>query len=396
MDNKSKIKDLQIYGFIHSFFKNELSKPQRDTLAKAIVGIVTNWTSTFTSMENILWIFTNSKDKSNFYRFLQNNDVKWLKTKLIEHITKRYLSENPNVEIYLIIDDTLIEEYWDSMEWVWYHYSHTEWRNIRWRSIVSLIIKIWEVKYPIISRIYYKKEDAEKIWIEFKTKIELVSQMLDEFKQTYQGLFERRRITVLWDSWYSAWKLLEYIDKIWYYFIFRAKKNRNVKVRWRKIGIKEALKEKNKVKWKVKDIEKEVYFYRWDIKDLSLMEWEYIWEWYLISNIDLDAEEAAKKYSIRWNIEIWYKEMKQYLWLNSWSIRDRKIVKKWINLLEIVYLYLVYEQIKEKVEHIKEVILEIKRRITFRIMSILTTLLKAGYSLKTAFLKLINKKFAKL
>ena len=152
MDNKSKIKDLQIYGFIHSFFKNELSKPQRDTLAKAIVGIVTNWTSTFTSMENILWIFTNSKDKSNFYRFLQNNDVKWLKTKLIEHITKRYLSENPNVEIYLIIDDTLIEEYWDSMEWVWYHYSHTEWRNIRWRNIVSLIIKIWEVKYPIISR----------------------------------------------------------------------------------------------------------------------------------------------------------------------------------------------------------------------------------------------------
>jgi hypothetical protein len=72
----------------------------------------------------------------------------------------------------------------------------------------------------------------------------------------------------------------------------------------------------------------------------------------LLSNrVDLNAKEIVEAYAVRWQIELFFKEMKSELGLSSYRMRDFGQIKAWVQVCCITFVYLQwYRQKKIKEE----------------------------------------------
>ena len=61
----------------------------------------------------------------------------------------------------------------------------------------------------------------------------------------------------------------------------------------------------------------------------------------LLSNdLDLTAREAVLRYTLRWQIELFFKECKSVLGMVQYRFRDFERVERWVDLALATYLYL--------------------------------------------------------
>jgi len=129
----------------------------------------------------------------------------------------------------LIIDDTVIHKphskasrlIGEIIRWTW---SSSDGKPVKGISVVLLLLRIGKLRLPIGFRIY----DGSR------SKIDLAMDMLSDFRNQHC----RNTATVLFDSWYSANRLLKRIDDYGWRFVCRIKRNRN----FNEVNIKCAIK----------------------------------------------------------------------------------------------------------------------------------------------------------
>jgi len=393
----------EITWYVNTMFRITLSKPQLSNLNILVHSIILNtWKKSIVKLSNILNIIK-TKDQSSLNRFLTTSS--W-NEKQINNIRIENLQNDNNFKMkwswYIIWDDSLVVEFWEKMEYVWwYHFDHTDWKYKQWRSIVSALYCEeqwdWIIVYPLDFEIYYKIED---IWeIDFKTKNQIVTDLIDEINENwFKGLNTFEKPIILIDSWYSWADLLTHLDQQWFRFIARGKENRVIKTQIktekgmeeRNINIMEILKEKPIIKGKIKKFDKDLYFISWEIK-----EWEGRKEsWYVITNIEINEEDLKhwKKvlwyYNKRWKIEVFFKEMKQNFWWKDNSMCKSIWFLNYIYLTFISFTIMMKNKVKQWFKDISCVKDWFIEKIFFWIVNTVSSLTNRWYRKETIFSKI--------
>lgn len=321
------------------------SKPQMWNLITIVMWIISEWKKTLLWIsKRIIW----SNNQSNLNRFINNSD--W-NEKELNNVRLRILKNNKEFKIKwnwnFVIDDTLTEEFWKQMEWVWKFYDHTTGKYKNARNIIMLFYVEETICYPIDFRIYYKIEYVgEK---DFKTKNELALEMI------YEHMPEKKELQpiVLFDSWFSGRDFLQALDEKWYRFITMWKTNRNIFINKQKLKVPDLFKQTDVALWEIEWYEKIFTFVKWEYREESQNKRDI----YLISNINwLDSKKYMNIYDNRWKIEVWFKDFKQLFWWKDSSFKSSLAVLRMIYISFFAYTISMKESFKQKTNWVKATI----------------------------------------
>jgi hypothetical protein len=321
------------------------SKPQMWNLLTIIMWLISEWKKTLLWIsKKIIW----SNNQSNLNRFINNSN--W-NEKELNNLRLKMLQNNKEFKIKwtwnFVIDDTITEEFWKQMEWVWKFYDHTTWTYKNARNIIMLFYVEWDICYPVDFRIYYKIEYIGEL--DFKTKNELALEMIFE----HMPEKKENQPVVLFDSWFSWRDFLQILDEKWYRFVTMWKTNRNIFINKQKIKVPDLFKQTNVALWEIEWYDKIFTFVKWEYRDESQDKRDI----YLISNINwLDSKEYMSKYDNRWKIEVWFKDFKQLFWWKDSSFKTSLAVLRMIYISFFAYTISMKESFKQKINWIKATI----------------------------------------
>lgn len=206
---------------------------------------------------------------------------------------------------YFIIDDTILEKpYSKTSTFIRYCFSHKDNKAVKGVQIVVLLLVVQGLRIPLGFRIYEKKQ----------SKIKLALDLLSEARNRY-GF---KQMTVLFDSWYPAGKILKRINDYGWCFVCRIKRNRKVHP-------------ENGEEKQVKHLFPSPYgMLTGSIKGIRIILVRHA-KYYLITNrLSMSKDEIRNAYKIRSQIEHFFKEIKNYF--NAKSCQSRSAVA-WKNHL---------------------------------------------------------------
>jgi hypothetical protein len=168
-------------------------------------------------------------DQSSLNRFI--NSSSW-ETDALAKASMKMLADDhgscSNGVIFLIIDDTLLEKFGESMDSVGYLYSAKEGDSILSHDLVSMLLvcSCGQV-VPTDLRQYVKESVSKEEKREFKTRIELAREMIESLNLPRH--LSKNKTVVLFDSWYLCREIVDAIrKKRGWHFVAETKSNRNV------------------------------------------------------------------------------------------------------------------------------------------------------------------------
>jgi hypothetical protein len=65
----------------------------------------------------------------------------------------------------------------------------------------------------------------------------------------------------------------------------------------------------------------------------------------LTNDSQLTAEQIVELYELRWEIELYFKELKSYLHFSDYSFEDFKASQRWVDIVLITFLFLEYQRL---------------------------------------------------
>lgn len=261
---------------------------------------------------------------------------------------------------YLIIDDVIIRKpYGKSIAPTAYVYDHTNNRFVWGMHIVVLLWSNGWIKVPVTFRIWRPEEKCE----EYHTKVQLAIRMISFAHKS--GLVAEY---VTFDTWYSCKELLQKLSACGYPYVCMVKNNRKVLYR-------------NKFPLSVKDLsllfsKKQYRFYRgtgFYIKALpvtlpgvgnimmaivkngysaSIKNTRFI-----ITDLpDVATQDILKKYLCRWDIEVFFRDIKQFLNFEKVQVRGLQKLEGYFSLVFISSVFVQIIQIRNGLNTMGETI----------------------------------------
>lgn len=197
-------------------------------LARYLVGLVGSRRKTVRSITRST---AERFDQSSLNRFI--NSGAWETSVLSDAVKAMAIEDHERCaggEILLVIDDTLLEKFGESMESVGYLYSTKGRKSVLSHDLVSMLLvcSCGEV-VPLDLRQYVKASVSREEKRTFKTRIELAREMLESLR--VPGNLSRKGVIVLFDSWYLCREIVDAIRKRGWHFVAETKSNRNVSIR---------------------------------------------------------------------------------------------------------------------------------------------------------------------
>lgn len=292
------------------------------------------------------------KSSDNTRQFVKNVSRFLKKWKTIKYELPyfRRLEKKITTEYLIIHDETDINK--DNakvMEWLtdvrdWSTWEIVKWYKLNWSIAVS---KTWEYKIlPIfLSVINY-------LWKNFKSEWESLLEEIKNMLNYGVGLLNIH----IFDRWYDSRWFFEELFNLRIRFIVRAKMIRNLVFRWEKHNIKVVVetlllemskKKKKQIEWF--EIEENEIIYE-EVYDKEMYEEKYKMTiviikriWYkspmvLFTNCKIWDEfyksiEIYEFYLKRWNIEQYFKFIKQKFWLEKIQLLDIKVIQRFLFLI---------------------------------------------------------------
>ena len=185
---------------ILSKFKPYFTKPQFGNFCRATLGLITAGKKEH-DVTSINELFIEKKNQSSLNRFF--TEPKWTLKNITEEGKNLLLKETPNQEAqyesveHRSIDDTVCRKYSSKTEMACYNHSSTM-GTVLSHDYVTSIYQNGQIKIPDNLKLYGSKKKCEEKGVEFKTKLDLACEMIDEHVP-----FEA--VTVMhWDSWYMC------------------------------------------------------------------------------------------------------------------------------------------------------------------------------------------------
>lgn len=288
-------------------------------------------------------LFTSRTDQSNLNRFITSSNWKIdemnsIKVEMINSI------EGDGA---VIIDDYIVEKYGKEIHGVGWHYDHTNGRKV-WGIQVADCVLAGRGIHPLLSTVYLKRGSR---WLEdeddFRSKIDIQKEHLTRLVE--MGLLFSY---VAMDIWYFCRELTDHIENLGKDWIAQCKSNRKVWYHGKWVSLLTFAQEIiRKVELRVVNIGDERYLMKaftlnmrgmGRVRVLVSLNKHNNFHFYVSNRLDWNEVTMARKYSPRWDIEVWHREGRGNYGLEDCQLRSGEAVSKYLtlsslaaNLLEI-------------------------------------------------------------
>jgi hypothetical protein len=263
-----------------------------------------------------------------------------------ERLEKRYFEKIKylfkNSDIYLIIDDTLVERDGEKIEETQSHYDHNTNSYIKGHQFFTAMLYTPFLELPIFPELYSKKTIS---------KIEMAKNLVNKLESAKIPIH-----TILFDSWYSDADLINNCICNNTRVICAIKSNRDIKFKctrkWRSLSfITDRINPTGYPKYKIGGKLYRVASYQVRLKKLKLLRLLISHEWnddkkswnkvHLISTNPKDTpDKIICAYKIRWSIETYHRDIKQNLGFANTYLRKRESIVRYSILASIAYAIL--------------------------------------------------------
>jgi hypothetical protein len=325
-------------------YKTSFSKPQYLQFERFITGLLV---SNDADIESLAEGYRINQSYDNLHHFVA--DSPWEINHVLEQ-TVRTLKNLPDGQRLhelgmLIIDDTLIEKFGKLMEAAGKLWDHSQGRYLNYAH--CLVGLCWadhrKLRYPLRFEVYQKQDWCQAHGVKFQTKIDLAKALI--MWAIEQGIpFQ----TVVFDSWFFAKDLCDFIESLGKDWIAMSKSDRIVTVKGVKQAVSQYAKSLNPDQLpvhKVKDKEYALQSVQSRFQCLKrgkqtvrlVVSFEkqsaekgggYKEPVYLVSNRkDIRPERLLQGYQVRWNIETFFKDAKSHLGLGGYQMRRLNGIK---------------------------------------------------------------------
>lgn len=264
-----------------------------------------------------------------------------------EKLEKRYLKKIKylfkNSEVYLLLDDTLIERNGPKIEEAQKHFDHNTNSFVKGHQFFTSILYTPFLQLPLFPELYSKNTDS---------KIEMAQNLIDKLESASIKLH-----TVLFDSWYSEQELIRKCIRTDARLICAIKTNRKIKLhkknRWQSLSfISKRIRSQKLSNHTVNESRYEVWSKKVRLNDIPEIlrlivscevnkNGEVVGKAHLISsNLQNSPEDIIQAYKLRWRIETYHRDMKQNLGFATVFFRRREGIVRHSILACITYAVL--------------------------------------------------------
>jgi len=329
-----KIKEgIKHLGFIRKAF----TKGGFRHASNYISGLITSEKKT---VKKIAESCPDEKHSSSLNRIL--NEAKFEKGALGQRYLKkiRYLFRNH--DIFLIIDDTIVEHEGEHIEETQKHFNHTNNKYVQGPQFFTAILYTPFLQLPLFPELYSKNTDS---------KIAMAKDLVTKLTEA-----EVKIHTVLFDSWYSDKTLIKTCLEASIRVICGIKTNRKVKFfRGRKYYSLSFVSKKSRVQnlyeceidsKKYAVWSKEAYLNGLPLSRLVISR-ELLEDQlgnqtahFISTNLDDTDEEILRTYKIRWKIETYHRDIKQNLGFAGAFFRNKEGIVRHAIFVAIAYALL--------------------------------------------------------
>lgn len=334
----------EFYSYL-KLFKTCYTSPQYQNFCRYMTGLVACQNKTIDHMNNQ---FISTVNQSTLNRFLTESP--WSEDKVSSRYMKNIRSRAKDQFKTLIIDDTLSHKYGEKMQGVGMHYDHLTDSHTLGHSIFTSMLHTNKVAMPLIPRVYIREEDCKKE--EFESKIIM---SLNAIEQAYK-LFKIN--LVITDAWYTCDQITHLCKSLGLPFIGAIKSNRKCSIdRKKKISVadyKDGLAEEDykpillnnkmfRANQKIVHMKgigrvKLIISQMWLSEEKKWSKSNYI----ISTKSEWSFNTILTHYLKRWSIEIFHRESKQHLGLESYQMRSLKGITRHLILIALAYAMLVF------------------------------------------------------
>lgn len=246
---------------------------------------------------------------------------------------------------WLAIDDTLTHKTGKKIEGVGIFWDHSEKRYVLAHNIVTAeFVNLKGESHPIDFRLYLKEDQSREKRIPFKTKIELAKELVED--AVNRGLDIQG---ALFDNWFASKDFIKFLRSKGLHWVTRLKSDRNIKIKGRYVAIGEfasGLPRESFRMVQIGDRSYQVFSKAVDLKGVGQVrilisydneEFSGSPAYFATDQIRWEGTRILKTYSKRWNIEVFFRDSKQNLGLESYQLRDLWGIKRHWYLVFLAY-----------------------------------------------------------
>ena len=304
----------------------KLSYHQTAFLSALLAGLISSANKT---IEGIASMTVNGPSKTALNKFLTKYDwdARRVNRERIEELQKQNETRWKKRGLG-IIDDTLIEKTGKCIEGVGKFFDHAKGRFIYGHSMVSLHFADHKTSYAVDYGLFLKKGCEG-----FRTKIELAKDLITESIEEMQF----PAFTFVFDSWYLCKDLVDHIESYGRLWIAACKSDRLVLVNGRYVSLADYLctladsdfTERTVNERKLLVHQRTVHFKSLGKRARLIISKEGKDVLFLATNRSGTVEGVIADYMLRWSIETFHKDAKQYLGLDKCQMRDMEGIKRY-------------------------------------------------------------------
>jgi len=316
------------------------SKPQFRHFETYLAGLMLNGKNE----KNIMDISSSAlegRSQSSLNRFLHG--TKW-SSRALDHVRLDSYARGKSGGV-LILDDTLIQKSGHSMEGAGWLFDHSQGRNIWSHCYVTTLYSDGEDRVPMHLVPYFKKEVCSNTGRTFRTKLELAIDLID------RGLEYVRPKAVVFDSWFGSQELMDHIEWKGLPFITEAKGNRLIQIDSGPVQAQVLLTRLSADVFRAIEGDGQ---YRYcmervtEIKGGMTVKFLFFKEkqddkgaLVLMTNaLDMPVQDVLGYYKMRWDVEVFYRDCKQYLGMGEYQVRKIDVGVTHLLLVMLAYTIL--------------------------------------------------------
>ena len=336
-------KDINLFGKRLDVFRTCFSKPQWTHFKIYLHGLLLGEKGE-KNIEDIASNVLDGKHQSSLNRFLTRR--KWDIRKLNVLRLKENI-ENRKGGV-LALDDMLIEKSGKHIDGVGYLKDHCTGEMVLCHDIVSTFYRNGKQCIPLYFQPYFKKDVVDQLDVWFKTKIQIAVDLLR------LSLAWVEPEAIVFDSWYMAKEILDFINSRGLTWVSKTKSNRLILVDEKWVSLKlyakhlskksftriDKMVDEKRFKWifettvtmkNVGQVKLVILRVRKNSKSFSFL---------ASNNAKLDGLQVLTYYKKRWDIEVFHRDCKQHLGIGEYQARKLDAVVIHLHLVFLAYTLL--------------------------------------------------------
>jgi hypothetical protein len=241
-----------------------------------------------------------------FYYFLKTK-INWLK--IFCRLSKLVILMFGKAGFYLVADGTPLKQTYAGYRIAKHgHICIRGRKNIPQNEMIAIGLTNEKIYIPILWDIWVSQKVSKKR--DYKTKPDILLNLLKKFL-----ILKIPVKTIMFDSFFTSKKIMNWLNKNEFTFTTRIKKNRTIFIDEKQYMLSDyGLKEDESIVCTLKGIKQPVKIVMFYHKD------EIVYA--CSSNISLTNEELKAQYKSRWECEVFHRESKQKLGLESFQVED--------------------------------------------------------------------------